>query len=123
MRGNLTIDYEQIGLKFRLYSCEIFFNKGLSQIYTVRPSLAPVCRTPPRTLTLRLRSQGNSTDGFRNLQRASTEKQTAEHSVIDEAIRDEGEVSRHSHIPPSPSDAEIDFPPPHYRDTPSSRYP
>lgn len=36
LRGNLTIDYNQLGLKFRLYSCEVLFNKGLALIYMVR---------------------------------------------------------------------------------------
>jgi hypothetical protein len=36
LRGNMTIDYEQLGLKFRLYSCEVLFNRGLSLIYMGR---------------------------------------------------------------------------------------
>ena len=31
LRGNTSIDYEQLGLKFRLYSCEVLFNRGLTQ--------------------------------------------------------------------------------------------
>lgn len=30
MRGNILIDYEQLGLKFQLYTCEVLFNRGLS---------------------------------------------------------------------------------------------
>ncbi|KAA1084453.1 hypothetical protein PGT21_028282 [Puccinia graminis f. sp. tritici] len=68
LRGNLTIDYSQLGLKFRLYSCEILFNKGLSLIY-----------------------QGAEAEGMIDLQEARKEKQTAEHSVIDDAIADRAE--------------------------------
>ena len=33
MRGNTDINYEQLGLKFKLYSAEVLFNRGLTQIY------------------------------------------------------------------------------------------
>ena len=33
LRGNNNIDYEQLGLKFKLYSCEVLFNRGLCYIY------------------------------------------------------------------------------------------
>ncbi|RMZ92326.1 hypothetical protein DV736_g414, partial [Chaetothyriales sp. CBS 134916] len=33
LRGNTYIDYEQLGLKFKLYSCEVLFNRGLCYIY------------------------------------------------------------------------------------------
>jgi len=36
LRGNQAINYEQLGLKFKLYSSEVLFNKGLSQIYMGR---------------------------------------------------------------------------------------
>ncbi|KAH9458585.1 hypothetical protein MJO28_005637 [Puccinia striiformis f. sp. tritici] len=68
LRGNLTIDYSQLGLKFRLYSCEILFNKGISLIY-----------------------QGAEDEGMVDLQEARKEKQTTEHSVIDDAIADRAE--------------------------------
>ncbi|KAH9809928.1 hypothetical protein DFH28DRAFT_903815 [Melampsora americana] len=68
LRGNLTIDYDQLGLKFRLYSCEVLFNKGLSTIY-----------------------MGNDEEGLADMQEALREKQTAEHGVIDEAIADRGD--------------------------------
>lgn len=67
MRENNTIDYEQLGLKFRLYSCEILFNRGLSMIYS-----------------------GQSESGMADLARARGEKQTDEHGVIDEAFVDRG---------------------------------
>lgn len=33
LRGNQAINYEQLGLQFRLYSAEVMFNKGLCLIY------------------------------------------------------------------------------------------
>ncbi|KAI7541989.1 hypothetical protein KC343_g16570, partial [Hortaea werneckii] len=33
LRGNNNIDYDQLGLKFKLYSCEVLFNRGLCYIY------------------------------------------------------------------------------------------
>ena len=33
LRGNQFINYEQLGLKFKLYSAEVLFNRGLTQIY------------------------------------------------------------------------------------------
>ncbi|KAF3926874.1 hypothetical protein ABW20_dc0104249 [Dactylellina cionopaga] len=68
LRGNTLIDYEQLGLKFRLYSCEVLFNRGLCYIY------------------LNQREAGVQDWGY-----AVKEKQVDDHSVIDEAIRDGGE--------------------------------
>lgn len=68
LRGNTSIDYEQLGLKFRLYSCEVLFNRGLSYIYLQQ--LEP---------------------GLQDLQFASKEKVTPDHDVIDEAIREQAE--------------------------------
>ncbi|WVQ77864.1 hypothetical protein IAR50_007562 [Cryptococcus sp. DSM 104548] len=67
LRGNQTIDYTQLGLDFRLYSCEVLFNCGLSKIY-----------------------MGQFDAGMADLREASGCKQTAEHGVIDDAIRDRG---------------------------------
>ncbi|KAF7980806.1 hypothetical protein HWV62_36412 [Athelia sp. TMB] len=61
-------NYEQLGLKFKLYSAEVLFNKGLSLIY-----------------------MGNLQGGITDLQDASREKATSEHSVIDEAILAQGD--------------------------------
>lgn len=33
LRGNTYIDYDQLGLKFKLYSCEVLFNRGLCYVY------------------------------------------------------------------------------------------
>ncbi|QGA17104.1 hypothetical protein EYB26_004774 [Talaromyces marneffei] len=68
LRGNTSIDYEQLGLKFRLYSCEVLFNRGLSYIYLQQ--MEP---------------------GLQDLQFASKEKVTPDHDVIDEAIRERAE--------------------------------
>ncbi|KAG8829658.1 hypothetical protein FRC17_006220 [Serendipita sp. 399] len=68
LRGNQAINYEQLGLQFRLYSAEVLFNRGLCQIYL-----------------------SNERDGMQDLQDAKKEKVTEEHNVIDEAIRDMGE--------------------------------
>lgn len=68
LRGNQAINYEQLGLKFKLFSAEILFNKGLSLIYMGRPD-----------------------EGIRDLEEARREKATDEHNVIDDAILDRGD--------------------------------
>jgi tetratricopeptide (TPR) repeat protein len=70
LRGNTYIDYEQLGLKFRLYSCEVLFNRGLCYIYL----------------------QQNEA-GMKDFEFAVKEKVTPDHEVIDEAIREQAEVS------------------------------
>ncbi|KAF8506381.1 hypothetical protein JB92DRAFT_3122153 [Gautieria morchelliformis] len=67
LRGNQTIDYEQLGLKFKLYYAEVLFNKGLSQVYL-----------------------GRTKEGIQNMEEARGEKATEEHDVIDDAIMDFG---------------------------------
>ncbi|RAL03451.1 putative PB1 domain protein [Aspergillus ibericus CBS 121593] len=66
LRGNTSIDYEQLGLRFRLYSCEVLFNRGLCYIY--------------------LQQMG---PGMQDLDYASKEKVTPDHDVIDEALREQ----------------------------------
>ena len=61
-------NYEQIGLKFKLFSAEIMFNKGLAQL-----------------------NLGYAEQGMADMQEASKQKVTNEHGVIDDAIRDRGE--------------------------------
>ncbi|KAF2133244.1 hypothetical protein P153DRAFT_428270 [Dothidotthia symphoricarpi CBS 119687] len=68
LRGNNNIDYEQLGLKFKLYSCEVLFNRGLCYIYLQQRE-----------------------SGLQDLQFAAKEKVVADHDVIDEAIREEAE--------------------------------
>lgn len=68
LRGNQAINYEQLGLKFKLFSAEVLFNKGLASIYL-----------------------GNVQDGLMDMEEARKEKVTEEHNVIDDAITDRGE--------------------------------
>ncbi|RDB24740.1 Neutrophil cytosol factor 2 [Hypsizygus marmoreus] len=68
LRGNQDINYEQLGLKFRLYSAEVLFNKGLSQVYL-----------------------GRVQEGLADMEDARRDKATDEHNVIDDAIKDRGE--------------------------------
>ena len=69
LRGNTYIDYDQLGLKFKLYSCEVLFNRGLCYIYLQQPQA-----------------------GLGDLSYAAKEKVTPDHDVIDEAIKEEAEV-------------------------------
>ncbi|KAF8717258.1 MutS family domain IV, partial [Rhizoctonia solani] len=68
LRGNQAINYEQIGLNFRLYTSEILFNRGLCLLNSGRPEAA-----------------------MQDLLAAQKEKSTPEHDVIDDAIREQGE--------------------------------
>ena len=66
------IDYAQLGLLFKLYSCEVLFNRGLCYIYLQQRDA-----------------------GMQDLSYAVKEKVVEDHNVIDEAIREEAEVSHH----------------------------
>ncbi|KAI4144401.1 MAG: hypothetical protein L6R39_004209, partial [Caloplaca ligustica] len=68
LRGNTYINYDQLGLKFKLYSCEVLFNRGLCYIYLQQLQA-----------------------GMGDLQYAAKEKVTPDHDVIDEAITEEAE--------------------------------
>ncbi|KAF2725046.1 TPR-like protein [Polychaeton citri CBS 116435] len=68
LRGNNHIDYEQLGLKFKLYSCEVLFNRGLCYIYLQQKEA-----------------------GILDLMYAAKEKVVPDHDVIDEAIRESAE--------------------------------
>lgn len=68
LRGNNNIDYEQLGLKFKLYSCEALFNRGLCYIYLQQKDA-----------------------GMQDLMFAAREKAVPDHDVIDEAIREQAE--------------------------------
>lgn len=63
------IDYAQLGLLFKLYSCEVLFNRGLCYIYLQQKDA-----------------------GLQDFSFAVKEKVVEDHNVIDEAIRDEAEV-------------------------------
>ncbi|OBZ69923.1 hypothetical protein A0H81_10584 [Grifola frondosa] len=68
LRGNDFINYEQLGLRFKLFAAEVLFNKGLANIYMGRPQ-----------------------DGMQDMEAARLAKATAEHNVIDDAIADRGD--------------------------------
>ena len=70
LRGNTYIDYEQLGLKFKLYSCEVLFNRGLCYVYLKQKEV-----------------------GMKDFQFAVKEKVVEDHNVIDEAIQEEADVS------------------------------
>jgi len=75
LRGNTYIDYDQLGLKFKLFSCEVLFNRGLCYIYDQELE-----------------------QGMKDLEYAAKEKQVDDHSVIDDAIKEQAEVSRFSQL-------------------------
>lgn len=75
LRGNSVIDYAQLGLLFKLYSCEVLFNRGLCYIYLQQKEA-----------------------GMQDLAYAVKEKVVEDHNVIDEAIREEAEVSIIQHV-------------------------
>ncbi|KAI6784747.1 Neutrophil cytosol factor-like protein [Emericellopsis cladophorae] len=68
LRGNTMIDYAQLGLLFKLYSCEVLFNRGLCYIYLQQKE-----------------------PGMQDLTYAVKEKVVEDHNVIDEAIQDEAD--------------------------------
>ena len=79
LRGNTVIDYDQLGLKFKLYSCEVLFNRGLCYIYMQQKD-----------------------DGLLDFSYAVKEKAVEDHNVIDEAIQDEAEVRVELSLMPVP---------------------
>ena len=79
---SVASNHEQLGLKIRLYSAEVLFNKGISQFYL-----------------------GNDDARMADLAEASAEKVMSEHAVIDEAIQDRGEgYMMFSIVRPPPSE-------------------
>ncbi|QUC23651.1 uncharacterized protein UV8b_07892 [Ustilaginoidea virens] len=68
LRGNTMIDYAQLGLLFKLYSCEALFNRGLCYIYLQQKEA-----------------------GMLDLLYAAKEKVVEDHNVIDEAIAEDAE--------------------------------
>ncbi|KAI9280507.1 hypothetical protein BY458DRAFT_500871 [Sporodiniella umbellata] len=77
MRRNKIIDYQQLGLPFLLYSCEVLFNRGICQLYL-----------------------GKVDAGLTDLYYAQKVCVTAEHSIIEHAIRDQGRGYTIFSIPP-----------------------
>ena len=88
LRGNSYIDYEQLGLKYKLHSCEALFNRGLCYVYL----------------------QAADT-GLQDMIHATREKANEDHNVIDEAIKDRAEGYTVFSIPVGtvfrPSDAKV----------------
>ncbi|KAJ6532857.1 hypothetical protein DFH09DRAFT_1043882 [Mycena vulgaris] len=68
LRGNEEINYEQLGLQFRLFASEVLFNLGLSRI--------------------RL---GRMDKGLEYMEKAKRLTMIEDHEVIDDVIRDKGE--------------------------------
>ncbi|RKF58411.1 putative nadph oxidase regulator [Erysiphe neolycopersici] len=68
LRGNNMIDYSQLGLNFKLYSCEALFNRGLCYMYL-----------------------GEKEAGLQDFSFAVKEKAVEDHNVIDDAIAEEAE--------------------------------
>ncbi|KAI8355116.1 hypothetical protein EDC96DRAFT_466076 [Choanephora cucurbitarum] len=77
LRGNEIINYQQLGLSFRLYSCEVLFNRGICQLY-----------------------MGKMDAGLTDLYHAQKGRMTEEHDVIDQAVKDRGKGYSVFSIPP-----------------------
>ncbi|KAI9314846.1 hypothetical protein BX666DRAFT_1964022 [Dichotomocladium elegans] len=88
LRGNAIINYHQLGLAFRLYECEVRFNRGICQLYL-----------------------GRIDAGLTDLYYAQKTKMTEEHDIIDQAVRDRGKGYSVYSIPPGiiyrPLDAKL----------------
>ncbi|KAG0065323.1 hypothetical protein BGZ90_001823 [Linnemannia elongata] len=67
LRGNMVIDYTQLGLDFKLYSCQVLFNRALCYL-----------------------ELGEHDLGMTDMWRATREKQTKAHDLLDQALRDKG---------------------------------
>ncbi|KAG5462537.1 MAG: hypothetical protein BJ554DRAFT_4708 [Olpidium bornovanus] len=63
MRENVIIDYTQLGLSYKLFNCEVLFNRGICHLF-----------------------MGKDEPGTADLYSAQKEKRCAEHDVIDQAI-------------------------------------
>ncbi|KAI8987403.1 hypothetical protein BDF20DRAFT_850031 [Mycotypha africana] len=88
LRGNTLINYQQLGLPFRLYACEVLFNRGICQLYL------------------------NKIDaGLTDLYHAQKSKETEEHDIIDQAARARGKGYSVYSVPPGllfrPSDIRL----------------
>ncbi|KAG1452940.1 hypothetical protein G6F55_008403 [Rhizopus delemar] len=77
LRGNNIINYQQLGLSFRLYACEVLFNRGICQLF-----------------------MGKMDAGLTDLYYAQKASMTAEHAIIDQAVRDRGKGYSVFSIPP-----------------------
>ncbi|KAI9271226.1 hypothetical protein EDC94DRAFT_512494, partial [Helicostylum pulchrum] len=77
LRGNQIINYQQLGLSFRLYSCEVLFNRGICELYL-----------------------GKMDAGLTDLYHAQKARMTEEHDVINLAVKDRGKGYSVFSIPP-----------------------
>ncbi|KAJ7446554.1 hypothetical protein FB451DRAFT_1291575 [Mycena latifolia] len=68
LQGNSEINYEPLGLNFRLFAAEVLFNRGLSLIHL-----------------------GRGREGLVDMEKAKRLKAIDEHNVIDDAIQRRGE--------------------------------
>ncbi|KAG8919000.1 hypothetical protein FRC00_011866, partial [Tulasnella sp. 408] len=68
MRDNEAINYEQLGLKYQLYTCSILFNQGITYL-----------------------NLGDFDRGMALLREAAKNKVIPDHDVIDEAIQENGD--------------------------------
>ncbi|KAF9404677.1 hypothetical protein BGZ94_004013 [Podila epigama] len=68
LRGNMVIDYTQLGLDFKLFSCQVLFNRALCYLELNETDLA-----------------------MSDMWQATREKQTKEHDILDQALRDKGQ--------------------------------
>jgi hypothetical protein len=64
----MVIDYTQLGLDFKLYSCQVLFNRALCYL-----------------------ELGEHDLGMTDMWRATREKQTKAHDMLDQALRDKGQ--------------------------------
>ncbi|ORZ00836.1 hypothetical protein BCR43DRAFT_485879 [Syncephalastrum racemosum] len=87
LRGNTIINYHQLGLPFRLYECEVLFNRGICQLHL-----------------------GKIDAGLTDLYFAQKKKMSREHVVVDQAVRDRGKGYSVFSIPPG-----ILYRPPEYK--------
>ncbi|KAI8981996.1 hypothetical protein BDF20DRAFT_864473 [Mycotypha africana] len=78
LRGNQIINYQQLGLSFRLYLCEVLFNKGICKLYL-----------------------GQMDAGLTDLYHAQKARMTDEHDVIDLAVKERGKGFSVFSIPPT----------------------
>lgn len=73
----MMIDYQQLGLDYKLYSCEVLFNRGLCNIYLAK-----------------------ETEGLDDFEVAQKEKQTPDHDIIDQVLEQGAENLSVFAVPP-----------------------
>ncbi|KAL7751314.1 hypothetical protein RI367_003174 [Sorochytrium milnesiophthora] len=76
LRGNYLIDYTQLGMEYKLYSCEVLYNRALVYFQL-----------------------GDDQSAMADLAEASNAKQLPEHAQIDEAIAYRGDACQIFQVP------------------------